>query len=167
MTEQPQTRIGTIAEEAARLIEDVATMARSRSSRSQDHSPYGSPPVQEPVSPDPPAATRQSSEPAAADAPSGTPSAGACSHCGGEPAGTPIVCSLCPLCQGIALLRSIRPETVDQLAEFASAVTQCLRDVAAHSRASAPAASTWPPSGNPSENGRATQYIPVDDESEE
>ena len=169
MTEQSQTRIGTVAEEAARLIEDVATLARSRFSRSQDPGPYADRAAQEPVSPDAPPAARWADDPAAAAAaaaPAGTPSEGACSHCGGERVDTPQACRLCPLCQGIAFLRSVRPETVDQLAEFAFAVTECLRDVAAHSRASAPASTARPASGSPSDGCRATQDIPVDDESE-
>ena len=167
MTEQSQTRIGTVAEEAARLIEDVATLARSRFGRSQDPGPYADGPAQEPVSPDAPPAARWADDPAAAaDAPAGTPSEGACSHCGGERVDTPQACRLCPLCQGITFLRSVRPETVDQLADFAFAVTECLRDVAAHSRASAPASTAPPASGGPSDMGRATQDIPVDDESE-
>ena len=151
MTEHIQTRIGTVAEEAARLIEDMAAMARSRASRNQDPSPD---------------ADRQADHPEVADAPPGTSSAGVCIHCGGGPVGTPEACRLCPLCRGIALLRSVRPEIVEQLADLASVVTECLRDVVAQSRASGPASSTRPASGSASDSGRTTQDIPVDDESE-
>jgi hypothetical protein len=178
MTEQPQRRVGNVAEEAARLIEDLATMARSMSSRSQDPGPYAGGPSQEPVSPKAPPAARWAQDPAPADspegapadapadAPAGTSSEGACSCCGGERVRIPEACRLCPLCQGIALLRTVRPEILDQLADFASAVTECLRDVAARSGASGPASPARPASGNPSDSGRTTQNIPVDDESE-
>lgn len=162
MTEQHQPAIGTVAEEAARLIEAMATMARSSSSRSEGPSPYAGGPAQEPV---PPAAPHAAGT---ADDPEAAPSAGACSACGGERDGTPVACRLCPLCQGIALLRSVRPETVDRLADLASAVAASLRDVATQSRASGSTPSTArPASGRPSDGGRATvQDIPVDDESE-
>ena len=165
MTEQPQTRIGTVAEEAARLIDDLATAARRRPTRSQDPSPYAGRPAQEPGSPQAAPAARREEDPAAAEAP-GTSSVGACSHCGRERVGIPEACRLCPLCQGIALLRSIRPETVDRLADLASAVAETLRDAAAHSRASDPESTARPASGRPADGGRATQDIPVDDESE-
>ena len=166
MTEQPQTPIGTVAEEAARLMEGVASMARSRSTRSQGNTPYAGQQAQEPVSPDEPTAGRWADD-AAAHHPAGAKAAaGACSHCGGEGAGTSEACRLCPLCQGIAMLRSVRPETMDQLADLASAVTECLRDVAVQLRASGPAATARPASGSPTDSGRATQDIPVDDESE-
>ena len=165
MTEQPRTSIGTVAEEAARLMEGVASMARSRSSPSQGHPPYAGQPAQEPVSPAAPPDGRRAEDPTAAQAPGDTPAAGAC-DCGGEQAGTFEACRLCPLCQGIALLRSVRPETMDQLADLASAVTECLRDVAAQLRASGSASTGWPATRREPDSGRATQDIPVDDESE-
>ena len=45
--------------------------------------------------------------------------------------------SVCPICQGIALLRTVRPETVDRLADLAGAVAATLREVAAQRRAGA------------------------------
>jgi hypothetical protein len=170
MTEQSKAataRIGTVAEEAARLIEDVATMARSSSGRSEDPSPYAGRPAQEPASPDAPPASRPEDAAASAGAPADPPSAGACTSCGGERGSTPIACKLCPLCQGIALLRSVRPETVDRLADLASAVAECLRDMAAQTRKSGQTPSTaGPASRRPSDRGRSTQDIPVDDQSE-
>lgn len=163
MTEQPRTPIGTVAEEAARLMEGVASMARSRSSRSQGHTPYAG---QRAHRPDGPPDGPPAGDAAGVRTPGGEPGAGACSHCGSEGADTSKSCRLCPLCQGIALLRSVRPETMDQLADLASAVTECLRDVAAQLRASGPAANARPASGRPADSGRATQDIRVDDESE-
>ena len=46
MTEQSPSAIGTVAQEAARLIEDMATMARSSYSRVDDPSPYAGEPAQ-------------------------------------------------------------------------------------------------------------------------
>jgi hypothetical protein len=159
MTEQPQSRIGTVAEEVARLIEDVATMARSSASVRADPNPYAGGPAQEPASPDAPPAVPPEDDPAVTGGPSGPPPAGDCSRCGGERDGTPVACRLCPVCQGIALLRSVRPETVDRLADLASAVAETLRDLATQSRASASA-------GRPSDHGRAAQDIPVNDDNE-
>jgi hypothetical protein len=154
MTEQPQSAIGTVAQEAARLIEDMATMARSGSSRSDDPSPYAGGPPPEPVSP----------EARHAPPPADEPSPDVCSVCGGEGDDTPATCRLCPLCRGIALLRAVRPETVDLLADLAVAIAASLRDVATRARAADPASSARPASGA---SDRVTvQDIPVDDESE-
>ena len=161
MTEQPQPAIGTVAEEAARLIEAMATMARSSSSRSPSpsSSPYAGGPAAEAAPPGAPHATRPAEHPEAGPA-------ALCSACGGASDGTPVACRLCPLCQGIALLRSVRPETVDRLADLASAVAASLRDLATQSRASGPTPSTaGPASGRPSDR-TTVQDIPVDDEYE-
>ena len=163
MTDQPQPSIGTVAEEAARLVSAMAAMAGSSKDQnpdpnqnqnpnrgdnpSQHSSPYAGGPAQEPTPPEAGDASR------------------ACSACGAESNGTPVACRLCPLCQGIALLRSVRPETVDRLADFASAMAASLRDMATQSRASGSASQAGSRSGRPS--GQATvQDIPVDDEDE-
>ena len=65
--------------------------------------------------------------------PSPTTPAGVCGTCGragGEPAAS--VCHLCPVCQLIGAVRQINPETVDRLADLAAAVSETLRDLAAH-----------------------------------
>jgi hypothetical protein len=160
MTEQTQSAIGTVAQEAARLIEDMATMARSSSSRSDAHSPYAGEPAEEPVPPEPRHAAPPAGDPQAGD----EPSPGACSVCGGECDNTPATCRLCPLCRGVALLRSVRPETVDLLADLAVAIAATLRDVATRARAADPAPSSRPASGAPDRS--TVQDIPVDDESE-
>lgn len=153
MTDQPPSSIGTVAEEAARLISLMASMAGSSddpddgNEPSQGRSPYDGGPAREPRPPET----------------EGTP--GACSACGGENDATPVACRLCPLCQGIALLRSVRPETVDRLADFATAVAGTLRDLATQSRASGPTPGAGSRTGKPS--GRApVQDIPVADEGE-
>ena len=150
MTDQPQPSIGTVAEEAARLISAFAAMAQSTST-ADDPSPYAGEPAQDQASP--------------AGAPTGDPDPGAppvCSACGGVNDGTPVACKLCPLCQGIALLRSVRPETVDRLADFASAVAATLRDMATKSRTSGPGSGTGSGPGMPSD-GPMVHDIRVDD----
>ncbi|MEO6142974.1 MAG: hypothetical protein ABIP19_03265 [Dermatophilaceae bacterium] len=157
MAEQTRPVNGTVAEEAARLIEAMASMASA-----------GAVPRKDPSSRDG-GQSRDAGSPAEAGA-SGADnrhehSDSTCAACGGERSATPVACKLCPLCQGIALLRSVRPETVDRLADLASAVASSLRDVATQSRASGPSSTNGSASGQSSGGGRATvQDIPVDDE---
>lgn len=160
MTEQTQPENGTVAEEAARLIEAMASMARAGAAPRDDPSSYDGGPPRAAGSPGGRSAWGASNN---RDAPSDS----TCSACGGERGGTPVACKLCPLCQGIAFLRSVRPETVDRLADLASAVAATLRDVATQSRASGPSPTNGPASGRPSGGGRATvQDIHVDDQDE-
>jgi hypothetical protein len=86
--------------------------------------------------------------------------------------GRSISCQVCPICQGIALLRAVRPETVDRLADLAGALAATLRDVAASGRTTdhrrrpgSAAGGAYEPSwGAPAAGGRATvQDIPVHD----
>ncbi|MHB8274377.1 MAG: hypothetical protein ACYDC9_06365 [Dermatophilaceae bacterium] len=179
MTDQPQPSIGTVAEEAARLISAMATKARASADTTHDPSPYAGEPAQDPASPDtehasPPEDTARPKdappERASSAGPAGASSAGprpgrSCTACGGESDGTPVACRLCPLCQGIALLRSVRPETVDRLADLASAVATALREMATQSRASGPGPEPRSGSGRPSD-GPMVQNIRVDDEDE-
>jgi hypothetical protein len=172
MTDQTQPLSGTVAEEAARLIETLASMARSSvgpgpdpspdssASSNESSSPYAGGPAQGPAAT---AASEATRGPNDRDAPSD----GICSVCGRGAAATPVACKLCPLCQGIALLRSVRPETVDRLADFALAVAASLRDVAAQARAAGRASAAGPAPRSPRDGGRATvQDIHVDDEDE-
>jgi len=183
MNEEPQSAIGTVAQEAARLIEDMVTMVRSGHAPGADPSPYAGEPAQQPGSPQ----ARQASRPAAADpegpeaadpegpeaadpdGPEGAAesTAGVCSACGSQRDQTPATCRLCPLCRGIALLRSVRPETVDLLADLATALAASLRDVATRTRAADPQSSARPGSGGSRDGDRGTvQHIRVDDEGE-
>jgi hypothetical protein len=181
MTEQSPSTIGTVAQEAARLIEDMATMARPSYSRgndsgpdsANDSGPYTSEPAPEPAW----AQTAHAAGPAGHQPEGDTdakdePPQGSCSMCGAENGDTPrhdrsSTCRICPLCRGIELLRSVRPETVDMLADLAISVAGSLRDVATRSRASDPTSAARPTPGGPPEPGRApVQDIPVDDESE-
>lgn len=64
------------------------------------------------------------------------------------------------------MLRTVRPETVDLLADLALSVAASLRDVAVRSRASNPAQSNRSGAGPTDTDGDHVQDIPVDDESE-
>jgi hypothetical protein len=164
MTDQHQAPIGTVAEEAARLVAAMATMARSSADPGPDPSPYAGP-EDAPPGDASSAGASSAGAPSAGASSAGARSTGACSACGGDSDGTPVACKLCPLCQGIALLRSVRPETVDRLADLASALAAGLRDMATQSRASGPTSDAGPSSARPSD--RATvQDIRVDDEDE-
>lgn len=160
MTEQTQTANGTVAEETARLIEAMASMARAGAGPRQDPSSYDG---WQPRDSGSPGAPKTAGRPDPRD----DPSDGTCGSCGHERDGTPVACKLCPLCQGIAFLRSVRPETVDRLADLVSALAATLRDVATQSRASGPSPSAGPASRGQSGSGRApVQDIQVDDEGE-
>jgi len=176
MTEQPPSAIGTVAQEAARLIEDMAAMARSSYSSADDSRPSAGEAPQGPAGPadaptdrpgeDHDAGTNQPTDPGMAT-PGSTdePPAGACSECGAQRAGTPQSCQLCPLCRGVALLRCVRPETVDMLADLALSLAASLRDMAMRTRANDQAAPRA--GGAAADADRApVQDIPVDDESE-
>jgi hypothetical protein len=142
-----------------RLIEAMAAMTRSTGSADEATSSYSDMPAKETE----PGAADETSPPRPEDREE--PLQGACSACGGERDSTPLACKLCPVCQGIALIRSIRPETVDRLADFAAAVASSLRDMAAQSRGSGPGPEGGPRTGSSADGGRPTvQDIHVDDE---
>jgi len=196
MTQESPSPIGTVAQEAARLIEDMATMARWNNSRDQT-SRYAGEPAEVPVpskaqdgaaqaqdhetqdgeTHDREAHDREAHDRETRDreaqvsGATDKPTEGACSQCGAEPGHTPgddipSSCQLCPLCRGIGLLRSVRPETVDLLADLAMSVAAGLRDFALWSRASEPSSSATPSAGGSPDPDRApVQDIPVDDES--
>ena len=200
MTEPSASTIGTVAQEAARLIEDMATMARTGYGRRDEPSPYAGEPARPPFSPEgshagepaPQDTTRdhgaeqdheqhqneqqqneQQDHAAAAEGSGSTDHQweDACSYCGCPPAqdtdDTPSTCRICPLCKGIAVLRSVRPETVDLLADLASSLAASLRDVASRSRAADQGEAARPTPGSPPDSGRpSVQDIPVDDDSE-
>ena len=85
-----------------------------------------------------------------------------CEHCGvSSRAGEALACQLCPVCQGISLLRSVRPETVERLADLAAALSGALRDIAADRFGQQP-----PPPPPAPPRGQRVQDIAVDDEDE-
>lgn len=89
-----------------------------------------------------------------------------CSACGHVEAGrrrldiaseTDPVCRVCPVCQLVRVARTVRPETMERLADFATALASSLREVAATSRASG---STRSAGGS----RRTVQDIPLSDD---
>ena len=137
MTDHPQRPVGSVAEEAARLLNALLGEAAA------DRAPHDDPPPHAEPSPyvDPPPH---------ADPPPGSPPevCGTCGRTGAEPASS--VCRLCPVCQLIGAARAINPETVDRLADLAAAVTETLRDLAAHRWAESGRAGHAPAPDHPS-----------------
>ena len=199
MDERQEERTGraaasTVADEAARLIEALGAWATSASptagtatappragdgQEAADHgtgtaappddagTPHDDPgtPYDDPGTPyDDPGSAGRGEDPDGASR---------CEHCGaGTGVGRSISCQVCPICQGIALLRAVRPETVDRLADLAGALAATLRDVAASGRTTdhrrrpgSAAGGAYEPSwGAPAAGRRATvQDIPVHD----
>lgn len=137
-------RVGTVAEEAARLIDAFASWSDSAR---ESH--------------DGPAQEGESRYAGYAGSAGSAAGEQRCAACGAENgAGRAVTCGICPLCQGLALLRAVRPETVDRLADLAAAVTATLRDVAAQTRAQQPPDGRQ---GGPGPQDGNVQDIPVDD----
>jgi len=140
VADQERPPVGSVAEEAARLLDALGGWAGGRG-YAGGPAPEGPPPSDEP---------REGSTQR-------------CPTCGArDGAGQAVVCQLCPVCQGIGLLRSVRPETVDRLADLAGALAATLRDVAAQRRAGSQAR----PDAGPAGGDRSTRVhdIPVRDE---
>ena len=167
---------GTVADETARLVEALGVWATSVSSSSGTTAPV-------PSRPQAPPATETQHTPTGSpdDAPQDDPGAhggagpdyeprpeapdetGRCGHCGARTGvGQTVSCQVCPVCQGIALLRTVRPETVDRLADLAGSVAATLREVAAHvrTRAQDPGPRADGPDGSPAGRAGAAQTGP-------
>jgi hypothetical protein len=213
MTDQFPPAVGTVAQEAARLIEDMATMARSSYTRTEEPRTYAGPPAQEPESPaaesepaieacsmcgaqsdgargfesydgydnsdlDSDRTTMDPNDPGWSDASSNSPGSRSGSsdsdasdfmgsHGTRDRGEIPTTCRLCPLCKGIELLRAVRPETVDLLADLALSLATTLRDVAKRSRSSDHGGSaTSGPGASAAADRPTVQDILVDDETE-
>jgi hypothetical protein len=150
-----ESPVGSVAEEAARLLDALGGWAARAG--------YAAEPGRRHTAEPGTRHTADSADGATAQAETGHPAAhpsGHCEKCGAaDGAGQAVVCRLCPVCQGIGLLRSVRPETVDRLADLAGAIAATLRDVADQRRHDAP-------DGAPGQ-GRSrprVQDIPVEDE---
>jgi len=104
--------VGSVAEETARLLD--ALLAGTSGAGEASGRAYASSEASAP-------------EPAAEPCPTcgHVPGAGHATAQDGE------VCHLCPVCQLLRVVRTVRPETLDRLADLAAAVTDTLRDVAA------------------------------------
>lgn len=175
MADDERPAVGTVAEEAARLLDALGGWAASAQTG------YAARPAHAATSPGAdgagsPGGAGEADEADEADeaeggadgigTDSGT-SGGAgsttprCSSCGAENGvGQAVACQLCPVCQGIGLLRSVRPETVDRLADLAGALAATLRDIAGQRRADAATAAPRKPQPHSSR----VQDIAVEDE---
>jgi hypothetical protein len=146
---QNRERVGSVAEETARLIDAIGGWAQDVAS---DHARAGSRS----------GGYASGAAPSEDDAPpprSTRPGQSRCEHCGADSRmGEAVTCQLCPVCQGISVLRAVRPETVDRLADLAAGVARTLRDLAAERRGFEGAAPR-PPAGGP-----RVHDISVDDE---
>lgn len=167
--------VGTVAEETARLVEALGDWARSATAGEAAQPEHPAQPEHAAQSDqaapdqardagrgdDAAEAARPGGGGAAADQ-AGTRHTPGCERCGGTgpAAGEAIACQLCPVCQGIALLRAVRPETVERLADLAGALSGVLRDIAAERAGQGAPARPEPPP----RRGQRVQDISVDDE---
>ena len=85
----------------------------------------------------------------------------------------PSACSWCPVCRGVASLRSVNPDAVDRLADAATVLAQALSDLAVQVREDAPPGGRSTPGKAPGGRrtpgkaaGAAAYTIPVIDEEE-
>ena len=124
--------VGTVAEEAARLLDALGGWAAQAGYAAQPAPRHTGTPERSDEEGTADAAQH-------ADEPEGAHPASHCERCGAaDGAGQAVVCRLCPVCQAIGILRSVRPETVDRLADLAGAVAATLRDLADQRRADGP-----------------------------
>lgn len=117
--QQADAGVGSVAEEAGRLVEVLAAFGGAPGSSGPAADPSGE-------------GTAGSGHSGSAggraeDAEDGESShAGTCT-CGGR---RPAACAVCPLCQVIAFVQRLNPETVDRLAEVVELAATGLRDFA-------------------------------------
>lgn len=152
----PRQPVGKVADEAARLIEALSGWAQT--------SPPSKPGASaEPAEPGEPQAAAGSGERSRSNDQREEPGAqqGTCTQCGAPVLGhaspaVAAVCRVCPVCQGVGLLSTLRPETLDRLVDVASAALVGLRTLAEQAHAASGAAQGMP-AGHPVED------IPVED----
>lgn len=125
-----ETRPGTVAEEAALLVDLLSQRGWGGSSRTPSA---------------PPDANGQSAGGSAHDTsghsagdPTDRPSnSGSECTCGGT---TPAACRVCPVCQLIAFVQQVNPDTIDRVADFVGFAATALRDLATAQRERRPEA---------------------------
>lgn len=174
---QEREPVGSVAEETARLVEALGGWAEGLRAQHADARPDADaradaepadaepagarPDDRQPDEGRPADGQRHDRRPGHEDASGGDTAR--CEHCGvSSRVGEAQACRLCPVCQGIALLRTVRPETVERLADVAAALSGALRDLAAD-RFGQP-----PPTPQPSPpRGQRVQDIVVDDEDDD
>lgn len=97
-------QVGSVAEEAARLIESLTGWTGSSHAAGTPGAPGG-------------------------DTTPGCICGGG-TRTGWSAVGESASCRVCPLCQGISLLRSVRPETIERFADLVGTVATTLHDLA-------------------------------------
>jgi hypothetical protein len=118
-------QVGSVADEAGRLLESLRRTAAESAGRGSaaDDGPEAAGPA-----------------PAAGSGSAGSGSAGAAAPSGGMPGGAndagpdgsghDSFCTWCPLCRGAAVVRSLSPETLAKLADLATLAATVLTDLA-------------------------------------
>ena len=108
----PVPEPGTVAEEAARLVDLLSQRGWGGSTRT-------------------PSTAAPSDAPE--DGPEDAPADGSKPECtcGGT---TPAACRVCPVCQVIAFVQQVNPETIERVADFVGFAATALRDLATAQR---------------------------------
>lgn len=159
MADDERPAVGTVAQEAARLLDALGGWASSTQAG------YAAGTAPSPAAPDDDGPHDSAPDEGGPDRVRFDGPAHRCESCGAENGmGQAVTCQLCPVCQGIGLLRSVRPETVDRLAELAAALAATLRDISGQRRSDAGDAPSRKSSSRAA-RGRV-QDITVDDEDE-
>jgi hypothetical protein len=159
---QEREPVGSVAEETARLVEALGGWAEDLRAQHSAAPADPDPPADAEAAPGHSAGGADSADSADTADPAGGSTA-RCQHCGtSSRAGEALACRLCPVCQGIALLRTVRPETVERLADVAAALSGALRDIAAERFGQPPPTPQPPPP-----RGQRVQDIVVDDEDDD
>jgi len=123
-------QVGSVADEAGRLLESLRRSAAEAAAR---------PPEGE-DGPDAAASGSASGSPRSGAPSAGMPGAGAAA--GPDGAAHDPFCTWCPLCRGAAVIRSLSPETLTRLADLASLAATVLTDLAGSRPQEGPPAST-------------------------
>jgi len=123
-------QVGSVADEAGRLLESLRRSAAEAAAR---------PPEGE-DGPDAAASGSASGSPRSGAPSAGMPGAGA--DAGPDGAAHDPFCTWCPLCRGAAVIRSLSPETLTRLADLASLAATVLTELAGSRPQGRPPAST-------------------------
>ena len=158
--EQAAPPVGSVAEEAKRLVEAFAAWSgtraaadRARADDGPDDGPDDEPHADRP---------REGDRTGGAQGEDAAGEERRCPTCGAQAGvGKAASCGVCPVCQGIAWLRTVRPETLDRLADLAGALTDTLREVAREAARARPQGGT---TGGAHHPGASVQDIPVADD---
>lgn len=128
-------QVGSVADEATRLLESLRRTAEASGRSADEEADDGADEAADPPGP----ATRSPR--------AGMPSArvrdadGGHGGAGGDAPPHDPTCTWCPLCRGVAVIRSLSPETLTRLADLAGLAATVLTDLASTRQPADPAAS--------------------------